>query len=112
DEYEGFMLTVLKGVAVTANFMSLPFWWLLYQGTSVIYVVFNQAYGVLFAIAVGLTYIWGYIAIPTQVLKGELNLTRGWGLALSALFIWAILEPVLLGFLWFMLNGAESLIKM
>lgn len=112
EEYEGFMVMILKGVAASANFMSAGFWWLIYQGMSVIYVLFNQAYGVLFAVAVGLTYIWGFVAITTLVLKGELSLMRGWAMALFALFIWAILEPILLGFLWFMLNGAEALMGM
>lgn len=111
EAYEDFMVTILKGVAFVPSLFSAGVWWTVYQGMSMIYVLFNQAYSVLFAIAVGLTYIWGFVAIPTQVLKGEMNLTRGWGLALFSLFIWAILEPILLGFLWFTLNGAELVLS-
>lgn len=109
--YDDFIVTLLKKVSWAGNLMSEGVLWTGYQGVSSIYVLFNQGIEMAFALGVGLTYFWGFIAIPTMTLKGELNLMKGWGLAIATLFIWAILEPVLLGFLWFMLQGGGDLVK-
>ena len=78
EVYDDWILTLLKSVSWAGNLVSEGAMWTAYQGVSSIYVVFNQAIEMVFALGVGLTYVWGFIAIPTMAMKGELNLMKGW----------------------------------
>lgn len=97
---------VVMGVIDIANTPLAALAWVLWQFLSVAYIVLARLIDVMFAIGVALTYAWGFIAIPTRAMKDEFNLLPGLSKTILTLAIWAILEPILLFFVWLLSRGA------
>lgn len=101
---------VLEVVADITNLPMAGAVWAIYQFVSIAYIAVSRLIDVLFAIGVVLTYAWGFIAIPTMLLKDSYNLTPGFAKTILALGIWLILEPILVFTVWLlMIGGAEFL---
>ncbi|MCH8500100.1 MAG: hypothetical protein LAT63_16625 [Marinobacter sp.] len=88
------------------NIFSAGAVWGIYQFLSVFYIFLSQLIDVMFALGLALTYGWGFIAIATRVMRQEFNLLPGFTKTVLTFAIWAILEPLLLWFVWLMSLGA------
>lgn len=106
DAQKAWYERVVMGVIDVANTPLAAVIWVLWQFLSVAYIVLAQLIDVMFAIGVALTYAWGFIAIPTRTMKDEFNLLPGFSKTILTLAIWAILEPILLFFVWLLSRGA------
>lgn len=106
DAQKAWYERVVMGVVDIANTPLAALTWVIWQFLSVAYIVLAQLIDVMFAIGVALTYAWGFIAIPTRAMKNEFNLLPGLSKTILTLAIWAILEPILLFFVWLLSRGA------
>lgn len=112
DANKDWIQNVLEVVADVTNLPMAGAVWVIYQLVSVAYIAISRLIDVLFAIGVVLTYAWGFIAIPTLMLKDSYNLTPGFAKTILALGIWLILEPILVFTVWLlMIGGAEFLAR-
>jgi len=92
------------------NIISAPSLWSAYQAVSLVYVFIVQLIDVLFAVAVSVLYVWGFVAIGTMSLSKPLDISAGWVMSVLTLFVWAMIEPILLGLIYIMIIPASEAI--
>lgn len=103
-----FWQNVVEHVMDWGNIFSGALGFVIYNIISAFYAVIVSLIHVLFAVGLALTYAWGFVAIPTKSMKPPFNLTEGLVKTLLTFFIWVILEPVLLGFVYILGQGGSE----
>ncbi len=98
--YNDFVEGLLSYTADIGNVVTTPFIWVLYQLTSLAYVFFNQLTDLFFAIGLAVIYVIGFVAIGTISLSKPFDISEGWLKSIMTLFLWAMIEPILLGLVY------------
>lgn len=110
-DHTDFVHGLLSYTADIGSVLTAPIVWTLYQLTSLVYVFLTQLIDVIFAIGVVIVFAFGFVAIGTENAKEPFRYTKGWLMSISMLFLWAILEPILLGLIYaMMIPGTEKII--
>jgi len=109
-EYKDWIDQLRSYTAEVGGIITAPISWLGYKLMSLLYVFINEVSDFVFVIILGLVYILGFVLIPTSGMKNSLNLTKGWVGSFVFLALWAIIEPILLGFVYAVMNGSRDLL--
>ncbi|NRB41031.1 MAG: hypothetical protein HRU20_21595 [Pseudomonadales bacterium] len=92
--------TLLGYASDLGNAIGMPIFYLAYQVISLFYVFVKELAGFLFALCFALLFVLGYVLIPTVSLGEKYDFTEGLKKTFVALCLWAVIEPILMGFLY------------
>lgn len=113
EQQEDWIYTVLKFASDVGNTATVPLFFIIYQVASCIYIFVKHLMQVIFALLVVMTYAYGFVAILTQALPKQLNLTPGFIKSFLTLAIWVVIEPIALGLVNLLQRpGQDALVNM
>ena len=97
--YSSWLTEASQNVLDYLNIISASATWAIYQAVSIVYVIASQLIDILFALLVAFLWAFGFIAITTSVLKGRFNLVNVWAVSVYGVFLWGIIELILMALL-------------
>lgn len=100
--------SVLRTLGDIGNVPLAPVAYLFYQLSALLYIFVKHFMSFLFALLVVLTYAFGFIAIASNHLPDRLKLIDGFTNSYKALFVWVLIEPIAIGIIWAIQQGAEA----